>query len=354
MSVKFKDYYEVLGVGREATDVEIKKAFRKLARQYHPDVAKDKKAAEEKFKEVNEAYEVLSDPAKRGKYDQLGARWKEGAEFHPPAGWEEVFQQGRGATGRGQAGSYEFHFGGTGFSDFFEQLFGSASRGGPRVGRRGRFEEEQIETERGADIEGEILVSLEEALHSSVRTITVRYETVCSRCQGQGSSGRQTCPECDGTGRVMRSESHKVKIPAGVMPGQRLRIPGRGGAGTGQGEAGDLYLRVRFAKHPDLEVDGRNLLFELDLAPWEAVLGTEVPVAALEGQVNIRIPPGTQSGQRLRVRGRGLGKEGERGDLFVVAHIQVPDKISEAERNLWKKLAHESSFDPRNTAGGNG
>ena len=346
MSVKFKDYYEVFGVPREATDDEIKKAYRKLARQYHPDVAKDKKNAEEKFKEVNEAYEVLSDPAKRKKYDQLGANWKQGAEFHPPPGWEESFGGGGFSRGRSRGGAYEFHFGGSGFSDFFEQLFGSMGRG-KAASEHGFEGAEELGAERGADVEGDILVTLDEALHGAIRTVSVRYNGVCGQCGGTGASGRQPCSGCGGTGQAARTETHKVKIPAGVVAGQRLRIPGRGQSGFGNGEAGDLYLRVRFARHPDFEVDQNNLSLELDLAPWEAVLGTEVAFPTLDGRVSIRIPPGTQTGQRLRVRGRGLGKEGQRGDLYVVARIQVPERIGNAERDLWERLRDGSSFNPR-------
>jgi curved DNA-binding protein len=345
MGVKFKDYYEVLGVSRQAGDEEIKKAFRKLARKHHPDVAKDKKTAEEKFKEINEAYEVLSDPAKRRRYDELGADWKQGAEFRPPPGWEG-FRTGRRTGGQGRSGDFEFEFGGTGFSDFFEQLFGARGRGGGRAPAREGFEEAPA-GERGADIEGDILVTLDEALHGSVRTVTVRHNAVCSQCQGSGVSRQQSCPRCAGTGQTARTEDHKVKVPAGVIEGQRLRIPGRGGAGSGPAESGDLYLRVRFARHPDFEVDQGNLFHELELAPWEAVLGANVSVPTLEGLVNIRIPPGTQNGHRLRVRGRGLGREGQRGDLFAVTRIHVPEQVSEAEKRLWEKLAAESRFNPR-------
>jgi curved DNA-binding protein len=344
-AVKFRDYYEVLGVSRQAGDVEIKKAFRKLARQYHPDVAKDKKAAEEKFKELNEAYEVLSDPAKRKKYDELGSNWKQGAEFRPPPGWEQAFGGG-GFGGRpGRGGGHEFRFGGTGFSDFFEQLFGSRGRGSG-FEPTGGFEEEAA-SERGADIEGDILVTLDESLRGAVRAVTVRFNAVCDRCQGSGVWRQGACPQCEGTGQTARAENHKVKIPAGVMAGQRLRIPGRGAAGVGEGEAGDLFLRVRFARHPDFDVQQGNLFHELDLAPWEAVLGASVSVPTLEGAVNIRVPPGTQTGHRLRVRGRGLGKEGQRGDLFVVIRVQVPDHVGAAEKELWEKLARESRFAPR-------
>jgi len=321
MPVQYKDYYETLGVPRTASDAEIKKAFRKLAREFHPDVAKNKKGAEDKFKEVNEAYEVLSDAAKRKKYDELGADWKSGAEFRPPPGWE-TFSGGRGFRGASPGGQeYEFHFGGTGFSDFFEQMFGSARRGGGGFGRSTGFAEEDL-TERGRDIEGDIMVTLEEAMRGSVRSVAVRHNS--------------------------RAETHQVKIPAGVTEGQRLRVAGRGEAGTGGGGAGDLYLRVRLAKHPDFEVEGHDLIYEAGLAPWEAVLGANISVPTLNGHVNIKIPPGTQSGLKLRVRGRGLPQHhGENGDLMVVARIEVPAKVTEAERKLWEQLARESKFNPR-------
>lgn len=325
MSVQYKDYYVTLGVPRTASDADIKKAFRKLAREFHPDVAKDKKRAEEKFKEVNEAYEVLSDPEKRRKYDQLGANWKSGADFRPPPGWEN-FRGGQAYGGRGQGGEdFEFHFGGTGFSDFFEQLFGSV---GGRRGGFGRFSNfEETETaERGRDIEGDIMVTLDEAMHGAVRTVNVRHTV----------------------GRNVKTETHQVKIPPGVTEGQRLRIPGRGEAGLGGGAAGDLYLRVRLAKHPDFEIEDHNLVYEAELAPWEAVLGAEIPVPAPDGRVNIKIPPGTQSGQKLRVRGRGLPlRGGGRGDLLVVTRIVVPAKVSDAEKKLWEELSRESRFNPR-------
>jgi curved DNA-binding protein len=309
MSVQYKDYYQSLGVPRTASADEIKKSFRKLAREYHPDVAKDKRKAEEKFKEINEAYEVLSDPDKRSKYDELGANWKSGAEFRPPPGYGgfgggQTFRGGRPMSGE----EFETHFGGTGFSDFFEQLFGSRMRGGG-FGSRGGFAPEAAESR---DIEGDIMVTLEEAKSGSLRTVTVRHEN--------------------------RTDSHQVKIPAGITEGQKLRIAGRGEHG------GDLYLRVRLAKHPDFEVDGHNLIHELDLAPWEAALGAEISVPTLDGRVNIKIPAGTAGGQKLRVRGRGLGKS---GDLFVTTRIVVPDKVTDAQRKLWEQLARESKFNPR-------
>ena len=312
MSVQYKDYYEILGLSRSAGDAEIKKAFRKLAREFHPDVAKDKKRAEEKFKEINEAYEVLGDSAKRKKYDELGANWKTGAEFRPPPG-SEYFSGGRAFRGRDAGGEeFEFQFGGTGFSDFFEQIFGSMGRGQAGFGRTAGFEEDEP-SERGRDVEGDIMVSLEEAMRGSVRTINVRHTV----------------------GGSVNTETHQVKIPAGVTEGQRLRLTGRGEAGMGGGGAGDLYLRVRVAKHPDFDVEDHNLIYEAELTPWEAVLGVNLSVPTLDGRVGIKIPPGTQSGQKLRVRHRGLlQRDGTRGDLMVVTKIVVPEKLSAAEKKL--------------------
>jgi len=326
MAVQFKDYYETLGVPRTASDAEIKKAFRKLAREHHPDVARDKKRAEEKFKEINEAYEVLSDPSKRKKYDELGANWKAGAEFRPPPGWEQ-FTGGRGFRGRAPGGGdFEFQFGGTGFSDFFETLFGSARRGRGGFSRSAGFDEEEEIAERGRDIEGDIMVTLEEALRGSVRSVNVRSEV----------------------GGKAKTQTYQVKIPPGVTEGQRLRLAGRGEAGVGSGGAGDLYLRVRLAKHPDFEVEDHNLIYEAELAPWEAVLGANISVPTLHGHVNIKIPPGTQSGQKLRVRGRGLPvHDSGHGDLIVVTSIAVPERVSDGERKLWEQLQRESRFNPR-------
>lgn len=349
MAVQFKDYYEVLGVPRNAKDEEIKKAFRKLAREYHPDVAKTKKGAEEKFKEINEAYEVLSDPAKRKKYDELGANWKQGAEFRPPPGWQYDYRQGRpGTRGPGAGMETEFEFGGTtGFSDFFEQLFGSRARGGSPFTRGGGFSEEDF-AERGRDVEGDIMVTLEEAMRGSVRSVSLRRTAPCENCGGTGEKNGRICSVCGGSGQVAKTETYQVKIPAGVTEGQRLRVPGRGEAGTHGGGAGDLYLRVHLAKHPDFEVEDHNLIYEAALAPWEAVLGTNLAVPTLDGKVNIKIPPGTQNGQKLRVRGRGLPqRSGTAGDLIVVASIEVPERVSEEERKLWAQLAENSPFRPR-------
>lgn len=344
MAVQFKDYYRSLGVPRDASESDIKKSFRKLARQYHPDVAKNKREAEEKFKEINEAYEVLSDPAKRKKYDELGADWKSGSEFRPPPGWDQTFRQGggfRSAGGRG--GAQEFHFGGTGFSDFFEQFFGASGRGG---GRSPFAEEEADAPTRGRDIEGDLLVTLEEAVQGAVRTVSVRRLVDCEACGGTGVKGNRGCRACAGNGTVSKSEEYQVRIPTGVSAGQRLRLAGRGEAGGGG--AGDLYLRVRFARHPEFEVEGHDLLREVEVAPWEAVLGATLTVPTLTEPVTIRLPAGTQTGQKLRVRGRGLPQRGgSPGDLLVVARVEVPTHITERERGLWEQLARDSSFNPR-------
>jgi curved DNA-binding protein len=313
MSVEFKDYYAILGVPRDATAEDIKKAFRKLARKHHPDVAKEKKTAEEKFKEINEAYEVLGDPEKRGKYDRLGMDWQHQGAAPPP---------GRGAA------AHEFNFGGTGFSDFFEQYFSGASRygfpggmqGGPQA-QAGRF--------RGNDIEGDILVSLEEAMHGALRPVSLQM----------------TDPQ---TGRA-QTHTFQVRIPPGVTNGKRIRVPGQGEPGTGGGEAGDLYLRVRHAAHPDFSTQGSDVFHELDIAPWEAVLGADITVPTLDGTVKLRIPPGSENGQQLRVRGRGLpkGKAGGRGDFHVFLTVQTPAHTTDEERVLWEKLRSVSSFNPR-------
>ena len=319
MPVEYKDYYEVLGVPREATDDQLKKAFRRLAMKHHPDKATDKKAAEEKFKEINEAYEVLGDPEKRRKYDGMGTGWREGEEFRPPPGWE--FR-----TGPAPAGS-EFHFSGTGFSDFFEQFFGRRNQSGG-FGQFGEFDERGPVPERGDDLEGDILVTLEEVLRGTTRNVSVR----------------RTNPQ---TGRS-ETQTYRVRIPAGVREGQRIRLAGRGEAGTSEATAGDLYLRVKLARHPDFRVRGADLFYDLPLAPWEAVLGAKLTMPTLEGRVTLTVPPGTRGGQQLRLHGKGLPDDrGGRGDLYAVVALQVPTAADAKERALWEQLAKQSDFNPR-------
>ena len=311
MAVQFRDYYETLGVSKTATDDEIRSAFRKLARKYHPDVAKDKKTAEEKFKQINEAYEVLGDPEKRKKYDQLGANWNQPGGFQPPPDWGGQQPGGFYRYGGGDGG-VEFEFGGTGFSDFFEAFFGGG-RGRPGFGG---FGQRAAGPGRGSDVEADIMVTLEEALHGSTRTVSLRRSD------------------------SNKVETYQVKIPRGVREGQRIRLAGQGEAGERGGKSGDLFLRVRLARHPDFSVEGSDLIHEVRIAPWQAVLGTELTVPTLEGNVRLKIPSGTQTGQRFRLRERGLpSSAGKRGDLYVQVQISIPKKVSDAERELWKELA---------------
>jgi len=313
MAVQFRDYYETLGVSKTASEDEIKSAFRKLARKYHPDVAKDKKEAEEKFKQINEAYEVLSDPEKRRKYDQLGENWNQPGGFQPPPQWGGG-QPGGGYRwgGSGENGGVEFEFGGTGFSDFFEAFFG----GGRGRSAFGGFGQRGTMAERGSDVEADIMVTLEEALHGSTRQVSLRR------------------------GGSKKTETYQVKIPRGVREGQRIRLAGQGEAGERGGKSGDLFLRVRLARHPDFSVEGSDLVHEIKIAPWQVVLGDQIIVPTLEGNARLKLPPGTQGGQRFRLRGRGLpGVSGQRGDLYVVVQIAVPKKLSDSEQKLWEQLA---------------
>lgn len=326
MPVAFQDYYTTLGVPRDASAADIKKAFRQLARKHHPDVAEDKATAEARFKEINEAYEVLGDPEKRRKYDLLGARWQDAdAGQPPPREWQP--------PGEG-SGHQEFHFTGTGFSDFFEQYFGGG--GHPHGFTSAGFQPgaefgsgTSPRARRGADIEGDILVTLDEALHGTTRPVSL-----------------QTLNHQTG-----HAETHtfQVRIPPGATDGRRIRVPAQGGPGIGGGPPGDLFLRVRHAAHPDFTAQDADIHHELPVAPWEAVLGAEIIVPTLDGPIKLRIPPGSENGQKLRVRGRGLprGKSGERGDFFVSIDLRTPSSLSDDERALWEKLRAISSFQPR-------
>jgi len=308
MAVKFQDYYETLGVARTASAEEIKQAFRGLARLYHPDVAKDKVTGEVKFKEINEAYEVLGDPEKRRRYDELGPDWQA-----PP-----------GAAGPAAGGEGDFEFGGTGFSDFFESFFGGG-RGGFSQSRRGRSSDW---AEPGRDIEADLLVTLEEALRGSQRQVTLRHA-------GSG----------DAPGPI---RTYNVRLPPALREGRRIRLAGQGGAGHGGAPAGDLFLRVRFARHPDLSVRGDDIFHDLYLAPWEALLGVKVKISTLGEPIALTVPPGTAAGTQLRVRGQGLPREdGNRGDLFAVVQLSMPTDVGPEERGLWEKIAALSTFNPR-------
>ena len=310
MSAEYKNYYDILGVAKSASDAEIKKAFRNLARKYHPDVAKDRARAEGRFKEINEANEVLSDQDKRRKYDELGADWN-----RPD---RQSGQRAGGFSG-GSGNDSEYHFEGTGYSDFFEQFFGR--RGHPAGGDF---------AQQGRDIESDILVTLNEALHGSTRTINL--QRVDSRT---GQSSMQTL---------------RVKIPPGVHEAQLIRLGGKGQEGVGGGEPGNLYLRVQFTKHPDFRVQGNNLYYNLELSPWEAVLGATVHISTLDGTVALKVPPGTTAEREFRLRGKGLPADNAtRGDLHAITRILVPSILTPEEKILWEQLASISTFNPRRT-----
>jgi curved DNA-binding protein len=334
MAVAFRDYYDALGVPRTASEDEIRTAYRRLARQYHPDVNKEE-GAEERFKEVSEAYEVLRDQEKRARYDRLGANWKAG---EPVGGGTRAGAGAGGRPGGGfdgfegfqgfDGGDVRFDFGGGGagggdFSDFFESLFGGAgggatARGGGRRRRGGAGTAEGFSL-RGGDQEATVELTLEEAFHGGKRRF-------------QLSDGRD----------------YEVNIPPGVRDGQRIRLAGEGGEGVGGGPRGDLYLRVRILPHPRFRREGRDLEVDLPVTPPEAALGARVPVPTLEGTARVRVRAGTSSGQRLRLKGEGMpGPKGERGDLFAVVKIMVPKKLSSDEREAYERLAEVSDFNPR-------
>lgn len=334
MAVKFQDYYEVLGVPRTATADDIKKAYRKLARKYHPDVNPGDNNAEDKFKQVGEAYEVLSDPEKRKRYDQLGENWKAGTDFTPPPGWE---------GGRVEYGDFSDLFGAEsgsgGFSDFFETLFGS--RRGPRAGAGFAM--------RGQDVEAAIELSLEEAHHGTTRTITLQTTAVCATCNGSGVREKQPCSTCRGAGVVMRPKTLDVTIPAGMRHGSVIRLAGQGEPGAGQAAAGDLLLHVQLRPHPLFHVlDEGDVELELPVAPWEAALGAKVRVPTLDGAVDMTIPAGAPAGQRLRLRGQGMQRRGSgRGDQYVKVKLVNPPILTDNERALFEQLAAASHFNPR-------
>jgi curved DNA-binding protein len=335
MAVKFQDYYEILGVPRSASQEEIHAAYRKLARKYHPDINKNKDA-EEKFKRVGEAYEVLKDPEKRKKYDALGENWKMGQDFTPPPGWE-FFSTRPGAGGGSRGFNYEVFgdFGDSpfsGFSDFFDMLFGGGmsefrQQGGRRAAGGGFRGSAAF---RGQDQEAEISISLEEAYRGARKSLT--FESVAP-----GGSLHQR-----------ESKTLEVTIPAGTTEGQRLRLRGQGTRGAGGGAAGDLYLRVHIEPHSLFKVNGHDLELEVPVTPWEAALGARIEVPIVEGRAALKLPAGARSGQRLRLRGKGLPKRGGgQGDLYAVIRIDVPPRPSSREKELFEELARSSSFQPR-------
>jgi curved DNA-binding protein len=313
----YKDYYTLLGVARDASQEDIKRAYRKQARKYHPDVSKEANA-EEKFKEVQEAYEVLKDPEKRAAYDQLGSNWRQGQQFTPPPDWGNGFEFSFGRGGRGGATSED-----AGFSDFFSSLFGARSPFGQQTGPRGGF------ASAGENHTAKIQIDLEDAFNGGTQTIELKS------------------PQLGDDGRVaLRPRTLKVTIPKGVTEGQQIRLAGQGSAGVGGGRAGDLYLEIGFRPHRLFQVEGRDITLKLPIAPWEAALGATIQTPTLAGPVDLRVPPGAKTDQRLRLKGRGLPGP-TAGDQYVVLKIQTPPAASPEARSFYERMQQDLPFDPR-------
>ncbi|KPK07483.1 MAG: hypothetical protein AMJ64_06525 [Betaproteobacteria bacterium SG8_39] len=306
--MKYKDYYKTLGLARGASDEDVKKAYRRLARKYHPDVSTEKDA-EEQFKEIAEAYETLKDPQKRAAYDGLGAH-RSGAQFRPPPDWFDRFHVHGGGD-----------IGGVDLADLFASFggFGGMGRtGGTRgfqgFGGRGR----RAAPRRGEDLEARVELGLEDAARGTEATLSVGAQQV------------------------------RVRIPRGTTDGQRLRLRGKGGLGAGGGPTGDLFLTVALRPHPRFRAEGHDLRIDVPLAPWEAALGAAVEIPTLDARVTLKIPPGSKSGQHLRLAGLGLPKPaGGAGDLYAVLSIALPTTLSARERALYEQLRDASPFDPR-------
>jgi len=316
--MEYRDYYKLLGVARTATADEVKKAYRRLARKFHPDVSKEANA-EQKFKEVQEAYEVLKDPEKRAAYDQLGTEWKSGQQFRPPPDWGSGFEfrggPGQNRTRQGGARTEEFEEA-EGFSDFFSSLFGGRSFGG--AGSRA-----------GRDHHARVDIDLEEAFAGTTRTLELKR------------------PELKADGALdLKTHTVRVTIPAGVTDGQLIRLAGQGEQATGGGRPGDLYLEVHVKAHRLFQLDGRDVTLTLPVTPWEAALGATVTVPTLGGGVEMRIPPDSQSGQKMRLRGRGLPAQPP-GDQYIQLKVVLPPGDSSAARALYEELKQKLDFDPR-------
>lgn len=308
--MQYKDYYKIMGLERTASADDIKRAYRKLARKYHPDVSKEKDA-EERFKELGEAYEVLRDPEKRAAYDQLGSNWQAGQSFKPPPEWDtsDFSFAGGGYTDSAQ------------FSDFFESLFGGGGRSQQHYSAQYGMP--------GQDLHTKIAITLEEAYQGTVRTIQLQV------------------PELDKNGMMHhRLQTFKVKIPAGVTPGQQVRLAGQGAPGMGGGPKGDLYLEVEFQSSAQYRIEGHDIYSSLLITPWEAALGATVVAPTLGGTVEVKIPPGSQSGQKMRLKGRGLpGKQ--TGDHYLQLQMMTPPADTDARREFYQKMAQEFAFNPR-------
>ncbi len=313
--MEYKDYYKILGVDRKASRDEIKRAYRKLARKYHPDVTKEPDA-DQKFKEMGEAYEVLKDPEKRAAYDQLGAQWQAGQEFHPPPGWDAGFESRQGGFSTGDASA---------FSDFFESLFGRGF-GGVSGGKT-------VFRSRGQDHFAKVMIDIDDAFHGATRTITLKM------------------PELDTQGMLhTKQRTLNVKIPKGIKQGQHIRLAGQGSPEMEGGTSGDLYLEVTFRPHPFYRVEGRDIYLDLPVAPWEAALGATVKIPTPEGKVDLKIPPGSASGRKLRLKGRGIPASTS-GDLYAVIQLVTPPANSEQDKALYRKMEREMQFNPRRSWG---
>jgi len=313
--MEYKDYYEIMGVKKDATQDEIKRSYRKLARKYHPDVSKEADA-EVKFKEVGEAYEVLKDPEKRASYDQLGSQWQAGQDFHPPPGWDAGYEFSGGGSGGGPDMG--------GFSDFFESLYGRGFHTGGQRATSGRGFQM-----RGEDHHAKVMVDLEDSYKGATRSITLQVS-------GLDESGRV----------VTRPRTLNVKIPKGIRRGQQIRLAGQGAAGHGGGEAGDLYLEVDFKLHKHYRVEGADVYLELPLAPWEAALGSSVKVPTPAGAIDLKVPAGSKPGKKLRLKGRGIPAR-QPGDLYVVLQIALPPAENEQQRQVYEDMKQTFSFNPR-------
>ena len=319
--MEYKDYYKILEIDRQATQDEVKRAYRKLARKYHPDINKDSDA-EKHFKEIGEAYEVLQDAEKRAAYDKFGKDWKAGQDFKPPPNWDSGF---------------EFHGGGyteadaSQFSDFFESLFGARSAGGrrdPFAGQNVRF------SGKGQDLHAKIVISLEDSYRGSRQSLTLQRPTV------------------DDSGHVVtRPHNLQVTIPKGVVEGQQIRLSGQGEPGMGGGENGDLFLEIAFAKHPHFTPDKRDIMLTLPITPWEAALGATISVPTLGGTVELKIPPHSQTGKKLRLKGRGLSSASATGDQYVTLAIITPRPQTNSEKELYRTMEKSMSFNPRSHLG---
>ncbi|MDV6344408.1 DnaJ C-terminal domain-containing protein [Nitrosomonas sp. Is37] len=314
--MEFKDYYNILGIKRDATQDDIKRAYRKLARKYHPDVSKEPDA-ENRFKEIGEAYEVLKDPEKRAAYDQLGSSWKSGQEFQPPPGWNQGFEFHGGGFTQADASK---------FSNFFEALFGSRFT----ANRKNRDYGFNV---RGEDTHAKIFINLEDAYHGATRTITLQHTEI-------GSDGRPQIKE----------RTLNVRIPKGIRQGQLIRLVGQGSPGVGQSRAGDLYLEVAFQPHPFYKVEGKDVFLELPVTPWEAALGTTIKAPTPAGIVDLKIPPGSQSGRKLRLKERGIPGHPP-GDLYIILQIVLPSADSEQARMLYREMEQKLAFNPRSRLG---